>query len=339
MNDEEDEQQQECKIIDSKEDLVLSELGTQAEEGHHTQLSSSASSSQHQHQDIDVLGKEESSIDEVNAASNKCTGTRFQSDEDEEVEEDDDTNNDEDEELAIDDEDETEEENDENNHRHRVGEKMSANHQQSVVMRNASKGTLSKKPKGLLNLKEILQMFNCSISQEQAWAILYELLNELKFLFETDYQFVNENKDKLDINSVFIEQEGSILLGLGENDVNKIVDAYQKRLAKLDLAAEEDNRSSIQSDTNNKNELDEVTTSVPSTPPSPSPSPSPTPPPIKSTERNNQLKNDELEKILTDTLLDQEKQLVQKQVSPSHLLHQSNQASLFLSTIYAFHFK
>lgn len=184
-------------------------------------------------------------------------------------------------------------------------------------------------PKCLLNLKEILQMFNCSISQEQAWAILYELLNELKFLFEHDFQFVNENKDKLAINSVYIEQEGSILLGLGgeEKDVAKIVDAYQTRLLQKQRADDARQRSSFQSsDDASKQQHDErdereaASSSVSSTPPSPSPSPSPTPPPSSSTLHSmmgRQVQNDELEKILTDTFFDQQKQLVQKQVLKS----------------------
>ena len=33
-------------------------------------------------------------------------------------------------------------------------------------------------PNEILNFKEILQLFNCAISQEQAWAVLYQVLNE-----------------------------------------------------------------------------------------------------------------------------------------------------------------
>ena len=40
----------------------------------------------------------------------------------------------------------------------------------------------------ILNFKEILQLFNCSISQEQAWAVLYQILNEFKIILDSNLE-------------------------------------------------------------------------------------------------------------------------------------------------------
>ena len=67
-----------------------------------------------------------------------------------------------------------------------------------------------------LSLREILQLFNCPISQEQAWAILYALLTELKWMYDHEFEHLNQHKEKLDMDSVLIEQQGSILLSFSK---------------------------------------------------------------------------------------------------------------------------
>jgi hypothetical protein len=65
----------------------------------------------------------------------------------------------------------------------------------------------------MLNLKEILQLFNCAISQEQAWAVLYQVLSEFKQLFETRPELIKLNQDEIDINLLNFQKDGSIVFG------------------------------------------------------------------------------------------------------------------------------
>jgi len=62
-----------------------------------------------------------------------------------------------------------------------------------------------------LNLKEILQLFNCAISQEQAWAVLYQVLAEFKQLFEINPELIKLNQDDIDINLLNFQKDGSIV--------------------------------------------------------------------------------------------------------------------------------
>lgn len=63
----------------------------------------------------------------------------------------------------------------------------------------------------MLNLREILQLFNCAISQEQAWAVLYQVLSKLKYLLDNDLTLVKLNQDTFDINALNFTKDGAIL--------------------------------------------------------------------------------------------------------------------------------
>ena len=58
-----------------------------------------------------------------------------------------------------------------------------------------------------LNLKEILQLFNCAISQEQAWAVLYQTLHGLKYLFKNNLELIKSNVDNIVINLLFLNKD------------------------------------------------------------------------------------------------------------------------------------
>ena len=62
-----------------------------------------------------------------------------------------------------------------------------------------------------LNFKEILQLFNCAISQEQAWAVLSECLNEFQYILENNLELIKLNQNKIDINLIYFVKDGSIL--------------------------------------------------------------------------------------------------------------------------------
>jgi hypothetical protein len=65
--------------------------------------------------------------------------------------------------------------------------------------------------KEILNFREILQLFNCAISQEQAWAVLYRCLIEFKQLLETHLELVKLNAEHIDINVLNFTKDGVIL--------------------------------------------------------------------------------------------------------------------------------
>ena len=65
----------------------------------------------------------------------------------------------------------------------------------------------------VLNLKEILQLFNCAISQEQAWAVLYQTLNGLKCLFAYNLDLIKLNIDNITIDLLYFNKDGNILFG------------------------------------------------------------------------------------------------------------------------------
>lgn len=62
-----------------------------------------------------------------------------------------------------------------------------------------------------LNFKEILQLFNCAISQEQAWAVLNQCLIELRYILENNLELIKLNQEKIDINIIYFVKDGSIL--------------------------------------------------------------------------------------------------------------------------------
>lgn len=62
-----------------------------------------------------------------------------------------------------------------------------------------------------LNFREILQLFNCAISQEQAWAVLYECLIKFRYILENNLELIKLNQNKIDINLIYFVKDGSIL--------------------------------------------------------------------------------------------------------------------------------
>lgn len=70
-----------------------------------------------------------------------------------------------------------------------------------------------------LNLKEILQLFSCAISQEQAWAVLYQVLCKLKQLLETNLKLVRANEQRIDIDVLNFAKDGTVFFEFeDEND-------------------------------------------------------------------------------------------------------------------------
>ena len=67
------------------------------------------------------------------------------------------------------------------------------------------------KMQSYLNFKEILELFGCAISQEQAWAVLNQCLIELKFLMDTNIELLYLNQDCIEINILNFVKDGSIL--------------------------------------------------------------------------------------------------------------------------------
>lgn len=80
--------------------------------------------------------------------------------------------------------------------------------------------------KELLNFYEILQLFNCAISEQQAWAVLYEIILEFKNLFQLIEQSSNGeesqelyrllilNQDFIDLRSIYFSHDGCVYLQL-----------------------------------------------------------------------------------------------------------------------------
>ncbi len=61
-----------------------------------------------------------------------------------------------------------------------------------------------------LRFREILQIFNCAISQEQAWAVLYQILCVLKDLMENQWPLVRANQDNIEISVFSFSKDGSL---------------------------------------------------------------------------------------------------------------------------------
>lgn len=62
-----------------------------------------------------------------------------------------------------------------------------------------------------LNFNEILELFGCPISQEQAWAVLNQCLTELEFMMNNNHDLLNYNQDSIDIHLLNFTKDGSIL--------------------------------------------------------------------------------------------------------------------------------
>lgn len=73
----------------------------------------------------------------------------------------------------------------------------------------------------MLNLREILQLFNCSVSQEQAWAVLYQALTKLKHLLDTDLALVKANQPRIDINALNFAKDGTMFFDFQEGNKRK----------------------------------------------------------------------------------------------------------------------
>ena len=74
-----------------------------------------------------------------------------------------------------------------------------------------------------LSFNEILQIFNCAISQEQAWAVIFQTLVEFKHLLDDDQVFMtaletlflhDDSDDDFNLNSLNLLKDGSVYLDL-----------------------------------------------------------------------------------------------------------------------------
>jgi hypothetical protein len=85
--------------------------------------------------------------------------------------------------------------------------------------------------KELLNFNQILQLFNSAISQEQAWAVLYQLLSEFKLIFDTQFHKLHEyiidssniNDDPytaINLNIIYFRQNGSVYIHMQSSNSN-----------------------------------------------------------------------------------------------------------------------
>jgi hypothetical protein len=63
-----------------------------------------------------------------------------------------------------------------------------------------------------LNFGEILQLFNCAISQEQAWAVLYQCLFEFKILLDASLELVKDNLDLIELSLINFTKDGLLLM-------------------------------------------------------------------------------------------------------------------------------
>jgi hypothetical protein len=80
--------------------------------------------------------------------------------------------------------------------------------------------------KNSLSFNEILQIFNSAISQEQAWAALYQILKEFKYLFENCLNLVFLNQHFIDLSTICFRKDGTIYLRLNNNR-NKLTQEHQ----------------------------------------------------------------------------------------------------------------
>jgi hypothetical protein len=88
--------------------------------------------------------------------------------------------------------------------------------------------------KNSLTFLEILQIFNSAISQEQAWAALYQILYEFKYLFENCLNLVYLNQDYIDLMTICFRKDGTIYFSLSSKNSNQeqqeIYDTYDNNL-------------------------------------------------------------------------------------------------------------
>lgn len=105
----------------------------------------------------------------------------------------------------------------------------------------SSSFVLSENKMQSLNFKEILELFGCAISQEQAWAVLNQCLSELKFLMVTNIDLLYLNQDAIEINILNFVKDGSILFDFSVKQTfqlsgklqtltpNKIMQMYEEK--------------------------------------------------------------------------------------------------------------
>lgn len=119
----------------------------------------------------------------------------------------------------------------------------SLNSASSVVIANS---------KELLSFNEILQLFNCAISEQQAWAVLYETILEFRNLFQLIKSNSNGdetlelrrllviNQDSIDLNSIYFSHDGCVYLQLHKN---AIVTKAQRNSRRTNSAKPNENSS------------------------------------------------------------------------------------------------
>ena len=87
--------------------------------------------------------------------------------------------------------------------------------------------------KNSLTLLEILHIFNSAISQEQAWAALYQILYEFKYLFENCLNLVYLNQDYIDSATICFRKDGTIYFSLSNKATQQeqeVYDTYDNHL-------------------------------------------------------------------------------------------------------------
>ena len=88
--------------------------------------------------------------------------------------------------------------------------------------------------KNSLTFLEILQIFNSAISQEQAWAALYQILSEFKYLFENCLNLVYLNQEYIDLMTICFRKDGTIYFSINNKNPNQeeqeIYDTYDNSL-------------------------------------------------------------------------------------------------------------
>lgn len=89
-------------------------------------------------------------------------------------------------------------------------QKLSNQTNELSLLENSS-NTSSNSRNDVLNMSDILTLFNCAISQEQAWAVLYQVLVEFRHLLDNNLELIKLNLDQIGIYLLNFAKDGSIL--------------------------------------------------------------------------------------------------------------------------------
>ncbi|CAF0716819.1 unnamed protein product [Brachionus calyciflorus] len=113
--------------------------------------------------------------------------------------------------VTEDDDDEEEEDEDDEEEKENLNETKSMAYSVHDNSKNLSLIEIKMKNSNeLLNFQEILQLFNTAISEEQAWAVLYQVLVEFRTHLDTNLELVKQNLNQIDIYLLNFAKDGSI---------------------------------------------------------------------------------------------------------------------------------